>query len=231
MSLAMDREMTGVTTAPEATAVLADFQADYLNAMIAGSGRQADQVITHAFDQQVVVNDVYMNILQTTAYEIGRLWQVNKFTVAQEHLATAIIERQMGDMHGLFKPQTDLKRTLVLGCVEKEFHRVGCRMVADFMEQAGWTVYYLGAAVPVRDFVSMARSVNADLIGVSAQMVYHVPSITNFVREFDNQGMGGIPIMAGGLPFVQQPELYRALGVRFSGVDARAAVTRASQVA
>ena len=114
--------------------------------------------------------------------------------------------------------------------MDKEFHRVGCRMVADFMEQAGWAVYYLGAAVPVRDFVSIARSVNADLVGVSAQMVYHVPSITNFVREFDNQGMGGIPIMAGGLPFVQQPGLYRALGVRFSGVDARAAVAEASQV-
>ncbi|MFZ1554351.1 MAG: B12-binding domain-containing protein, partial [Anaerolineae bacterium] len=82
----MNQEMTGAATTPEATAVLADFQADYLNAMIAGSGRQADQVITHAFDQQVVVNDVYLNILQTTAYEIGRLWQVNKFTVAQEHL-------------------------------------------------------------------------------------------------------------------------------------------------
>ncbi len=204
-------------------------QREYLQAMIAGSGRQADQVVRRALDEDVPVNEVYLGIFQSTAYEIGRLWQVNKFTVAQEHLATAIIERQMGDLHALFTPQVELKRTVVLGCVEKEFHRVGCRMVADFLEQAGWTVYYLGAAVPARDFVSIARSVNADLVGVSAQMVYHVPSVTNLAREFDDQGMGGIPIMAGGLPFVMQPQLYRSLGVRFSGVDARAAVANAAE--
>lgn len=72
-----DRETTGATSAPEPAAVVAGLQADYLNAMIAGSGRQADQVVTRALDQQVMVNDVYLGILQTTAYEIGRLWKRN----------------------------------------------------------------------------------------------------------------------------------------------------------
>jgi methanogenic corrinoid protein MtbC1 len=97
-------------------------------------------------------------------------------------------------------------------------------MVADFFEQDGWEVYYLGAAVPTQTFISIAKDFNADLIGVSAQMVYHLPSVVEFVKEADRQGLGGIPIMAGGYPFVQNPSLYKQLGVHFSGGDAREAV-------
>ena len=203
---------------------LSALRVDYLSAMRAGSGRAADRVVERALDAHVVVNDVYLSIFQTTAYEIGRLWQRNEFSVAQEHLATAIIERQMGDLHQQFKARRDRKRTLVIGCVEQEVHRVGSRMVADFFEQDGWTVHYLGAAVPTDTFIAMAKDMQADLIGLSSQMVYHVPTITAFVRALDRQGLGGIPVMAGGLPFVQQPMLYQNLGVRFSGADARAAL-------
>jgi methanogenic corrinoid protein MtbC1 len=208
--------------------VLSAFEADYLSAMRVGSGRAADRVVERALDEHVVVNDIYLDIFQTTAYEIGRLWQRNEFSVAQEHLATAIVERQMGDLHQHFEARRDRKRTLVIGCVEQEFHRIGSRMLADFFEQDGWTVYYLGAAVPTDTFIAMAKDMRADLIGLSSQMVYHVPTITAFVRALDRQGLAGIPVMAGGLPFVQQPALYQSLGVRFSGADARAALRLAN---
>ncbi|MDQ2999372.1 MAG: cobalamin-dependent protein [Chloroflexota bacterium] len=210
--------------------VLSAFRMDYLGAMRAGSGRAADRVVERALDEHIIVNDIYLSIFQTTAYEIGRLWQRNEFSVAQEHLATAIIERQMGDLHQQFKPRRDRKRTLVIGAVERELHRIGSRMVADFFEQDGWTVHYLGAAVPTDTFIAMAKDMQADLIGLSSQMVYHVPTITAFVHALDQQGLGGIPVMAGGLPFVQQPTLYQSLGVRFSGADARAALRLADSL-
>jgi len=203
---------------------------EYLNAMHQGSGRMADKVVETALDQKVRANDIYLDIFQNTAYEIGRLWQRNEFSVAQEHLATAIIERQMADLRPHFKPVRVRQKRLVIGSVEKEFHRVGTRMVSDFFEQDGWDVYYLGAAVPTDTFISIARDFNADLIGLSAQMVYHVPAIMEFVKEINRQGLGDIPIMAGGYPFVQNPELYLKLGVHFSGGDARQALKLANQI-
>ena len=111
---------------------LPDLKRSYLNAMHEGSGRMADKVVENALDQQVIANEIYLQIFQETAYEIGRLWQRNEFTVAQEHLATAIIERQMGDLHPHFKPKQSRNKRLVIGSVDKEFHRVGVKMVADF---------------------------------------------------------------------------------------------------
>jgi MerR family transcriptional regulator, light-induced transcriptional regulator len=209
---------------------LAGLQIRYLDALKLGSGRAADQVIDGALVDHVSVNDVYLGIFQPTGYEIGRLWQRNQFSVAQEHLATAIIERQMGDLHSLFRPQRERDKTLVIGCVDKELHRLGARMVADFFEQDGWTVHYLGATVPTSTFIAIAKDLHADLIGLASQLIYHLPAVADFVRELDRQGLGGLPVVAGGLPFVQQPEMYKTLGVRFSGIDARQAVQLASQI-
>lgn len=210
--------------------LLSDLQRNYLDAMRQGSSRHADQIVTKALDARLTANHIYLDIFQNTAYEIGRMWQRNQFSVAQEHLATAIIERQMGDLHPYFKPVRERSRRLVLGAVKEEQHRVGLRMVADFFEQDGWEVYYLGAAVPTNTFVSILRDFHADLVGVSAQMVYHLPEVLNFVKEIDRQGLSGIPIMAGGFPFVQNPDLYKSLGVQFTGVDANAALQLANTV-
>jgi len=213
-----------------ATDMFTELRTDYLKAMTLGSGRAADQVVDRALAAEVKADGLYLDVFQPTAYTIGRLWQQNQFSVAQEHLATAIIERQMGELHPLFRPQTSRPATVVIGCVADEYHRLGARMVADFFEQDGWTVHYLGAAVPTETFVAMAREMQADLIGLSAQLVFHVPTITELVAELDRRGMSGLPVMVGGLPFVQQPELYQALGVRFAGADARDAVVKANQL-
>jgi len=205
------------------------FQQGYLSALVQGSGRQADQVVEKSLAGGLSARNVYMNIFQPSAYEIGRLWQMNQVSVAQEHLATAIIERQMGDLHTLFKPTRQRHSTLLIGCVDREFHRVGARMVADFFEQDGWDVVFLAAAVPTATFIAMAREINPDLVGLACQMVYHLPAISDFVRQLDGAGLGGIPVMAGGFPFVDQPDLYKSLGVRFSGANAPAALALANE--
>jgi methanogenic corrinoid protein MtbC1 len=207
---------------------IAAFRIAYLRALMQGSGRQADQVIEQSLGEGLSVDNLYLDIFQPSAYEIGHLWQLNQVSVAQEHLATAIIERQMGDLHHLFKPIQSRQRKVLIGCVEREFHRIGARMVADFFERDGWNVFFLASAVPTDTFIDIAQEITPDLVGLSCQMVYHLPAITDFVRRLDTVGLGGIPVMAGGYPFVNQPELYKKLGVRFSGADAASALALAN---
>lgn len=224
----------GGNAAPGADDVIADdliaeAQTRYLAALQAGSGRLADRALDHALSVlRLPPPAIYLRIFQPTAYDIGRLWQVNRLSVAQEHLATAIIERHMGEMHPLFRPTRSRPHTLVLGCVDKELHRVGARMVADFFEADGWQVHYLGASVPAETLIGLAVEAEADLIGLSVQMAHHVPKITEVVRWRDRRGLAGLPLMAGGLPFMRQPDLWRALGVTLGGGDAAQAVAQAN---
>jgi methylmalonyl-CoA mutase cobalamin-binding domain/chain len=215
---------------PKSTAPLSRLRKAYLSALCIGDDRQADRVLDGSIEQGVSVNQIYLEIMQPAAYDIGALWQRNLVTVGQEHLATAIIERQMGQLHPHFIPRTDKGRTLVLGCVEGELHRVGARMVADFFEQDGWSVAYLGASTPIEEIVGIAREVQADLIGISTQLTLHLPRILELVNTLDRRGMTGLPIIAGGQPFIQQPDLYKTLNIRFSAPNAALAVAQANRL-
>lgn len=215
---------------PESSNPLTRLRKAYLSALCIGDDRQADRVMEHSLEQGVSANQIYLDIMQPVAYDIGSLWQRNLISIAQEHLATGIIERQMGQLHTYFVPRTVKGRTLVLGCVEGELHRVGARMVADFFEQDGWKVAYLGASTPVEEIAGIAREVQADLIGLSTQVSLHLPRIVDLVRALDQRGMAGLPIIAGGLPFIQQPDLYKSLNLRFSAPDAAQAVTQANHL-
>lgn len=203
---------------------------EYLRSLVIGSGREADRVVREALDGAVAPQRIYLDIFQPSAYAIGRLWQANKISVAGEHLATAIIERQMGELHPLFKPARELGRTMVLGCVPDEWHRVGARMVADFFEADGWEVHYLGANVPIADLVGLARETSADLVGLSAEMLFNLPRVAELVRALERAGLGGIPVIAGGMPFIEQAGLARALNLRGSAPNAADAVALAEAV-
>ncbi|WP_298819764.1 cobalamin B12-binding domain-containing protein [Chloroflexus sp.] len=209
--------------------ISSEFQQRYLEAMLQGSGRAADRVIEQALAQGVHAPRIYLDIFQPTAYEIGRLWQINRIGVAQEHLATAIIERQMGELHPYFQPKIKRNRRIVLGCAPDEWHRVGIRMVADFFEAEGWEVIYLGAAVPIPAFIDAIKTTHPDLVGISAAMVFHLPHLTSLTRALAAADLDGIPLMVGGLPFARQPDLHRALNIQLSAPNAAAAVLAANQ--
>ncbi|PDW04045.1 cobalamin B12-binding domain-containing protein [Candidatus Viridilinea mediisalina] len=218
-------------------ALLTSLRQNYLEALVSGSGRAADTVVETALDADLKAQQIYLDIFQPSAYDIGRLWQANRVSVAQEHVATAIIERQMGELYAYFKPRRSFKPrssakppTIVLGCVPDEWHRVGVRMVSDFFEAAGWQVHYLGANVPVPALVGMVRETSADMVGLSAEMLFNLPRVSELVRSLDEVGLGGIPVIAGGMPFIEQPELWAALSLHGSAGDAAAAVATAERV-
>lgn len=217
-------------------ALLESLRQDYVQALVAGSGRAADLVVETALDADLKAQQIYLDVFQPSAYDIGRLWQANRVSVAQEHVATAIIERQMGELYTYFKPRTSFKPrppkqpTIVLGCVPDEWHRVGVRMVSDFFEASGWQVHYLGANVPVSELVGIARETSADMVGLSAEMLFNLPRVSELVRALDAAGLGGIPVIAGGMPFIEQPELWAALSLHGSAGDAAAAVATAERV-
>ncbi|WP_322488774.1 cobalamin B12-binding domain-containing protein [Chloroflexus sp.] len=205
-----------------------DLQHRYLEAMLQGSGRAADRVVEQALAQGIHAPRIYLDIFQPTAYEIGRLWQSNRIGVAQEHLATAIIERQMGELHPYFRPKTRRNRRVVLGCAPEEWHRVGVRMVADFFEAEGWEVIYLGAAVPIPALIDAIKTAQPDLVSISMSMVFNVPHLTNLACSLAAADLDGIPLMVGGLPFTRQPGLHQALNIQLSAPNAAAAVVAAN---
>jgi MerR family transcriptional regulator, light-induced transcriptional regulator len=209
---------------------LEDLQKKYLEIIRGGDSQEADHLLKAALDQSISAPDIYIQIFQPSAYEIGRLWEDHQISVGQEHIASAIIERHMGELHTRFKPEHPKQKKLLLGCVDREYHRIGLRMLADFFEMDGWEVTYLGAAVPAEAFVQTVKEFQPDLIGISVEVDYHMPRLAELQAELKRQGIHPIPIMVGGLPFIHNPHLVEELGLAFTASNAREAVIKANQL-
>ncbi len=204
---------------------------DYVSALRDGDRRRALTIARTALNDGIDIRDLYMDVFQPAMHEIGRLWETNEITVAQEHLATAITQSVMAQLYAHVFAQPPLGKTLVATCIGGELHELGIRMVADFFEIEGWDVYYLGANMPVEDVVSMVNERKADILAISVTLNNHVPRARDLIQAIRSSPIGkNIKILFGGQPVNRSPSMYKTVGADLTAPDARAAVRLANEV-
>jgi methylmalonyl-CoA mutase cobalamin-binding domain/chain len=208
-----------------------DLARAYLELLLSGDRRAASELIHKAVREGVSVHDIYLHVFQRSQHEIGRLWQTNEITVAEEHYCTAATQLIMSQLYPLIFAAPRANRRLVAACVGGDLHEIGVRMVADFFEMAGWDTYYLGANVPLDSIIDSVADRRADVLAISATMSYHVSMVADVVRAVRQRG-GPRPtrILVGGYPFRVDPELWRTVGADGYAADASEAVTLASRL-
>jgi diguanylate cyclase (GGDEF)-like protein len=122
----------------------------YGDALRVARTSDAERVIDDALAAGLTPSAIQSLIIEPAMTRIGRLWEVNAITVADEHLATAVSQAvlvKLFDHLSIARPRS--RERVLLAAVEGQHHVLGLRMVADVMEGAGFDVHYLGADVPV----------------------------------------------------------------------------------
>ncbi len=197
----------------------------YLAAVIAGDRPAANRLIMEAFSDGMPIHDIYLLVLQPVQYEIGRLWQTNRITVAQEHFASAMTQMIMSQMyypHICNSEKTG--RTLVAICAGGELHEIGIRMVADIFELAQWNVCLLGANMPMYDIVSSLIEYKADVLGISAAMASSVNKAQKIIETVKSSEVSETFIIVGGFAFNRDRKLWKLVGADGYAPDAQAAL-------
>jgi MerR family transcriptional regulator, light-induced transcriptional regulator len=203
---------------------------DYLGALRAGDRRVALTTARSALTEGADIRDLYMDVLQPAMYEVGRLWETNQFTVAQEHLATAITQSVMAQIYASVLCRPPIGRTMVATCIGGELHELGIRMVADFFEIEGWDVFYLGANMPAGDVIAMLEAQRAHLLAISVTLGGHVLQVRELIEAVRAAPIGKrVKIMVGGQPLNRSPEAWQAIGADFTARNAREAVDLAME--
>lgn len=204
---------------------------DFEAALLRGDQRAALDVMNRAMDDGHSLVDVEMHIIQSALYHIGEKWQANQISVAQEHMATAIVQMVMP--MGLMRspPPAPIGKSVLLACVEGNQHAVGLLMVSDAFSLAGWQVQYLGADVPTRALVAQVAASQPDLVGLSVSFPQQLRTAKAVIGQLtEAMGSQRPAVMIGGLAVNRFGRLADVLGADASSLDAQAAVACADQV-
>lgn len=203
---------------------------DFMAALLKADRMKASRLILDAVRQGMPVRDVYMQVFQRTQREIGRLWQTNQISVAQEHFCTAATQMVMSQLYPYIFTGERKDRRLVMACVGGELHEIGARMVADFFEMEGWDTYFLGANTPVDSILQTVADRNADILALSATMTFHVEIVKEIIDSLRQKGAGKTRVLVGGYPFNLSEGLWQRVGADGFAPDAEGALLAARQI-
>lgn len=188
----------------------------YLKAQLAGDRREAVRlVVEDGLGAGLSVIALHADVIGAAQDEIGRLWQQNRVTIAQEHMASAISHLSLAALFERAMPGPPLGKKLVLACVEGEYHDLPARLVADFLDLDGFDVRYLGANVPHDDLVRMVVAETPHAIGLSITMSFNVPALRTAVARI--REVTARPIFVGGHATRWSAGLAAELGVEQAG--------------
>lgn len=172
----------------------------FLEALLTGNRVKGSEIVKEAYNNGHSVEDIYENLIRSSLYEVGRLWETGKISVATEHLASAIVEGLLIEMyHNILSLNTKEKK-VVVSCMENEFHQIGSRMVADIFEQNDWETYYLGANTPTKELISFIKDKKPDIVALSLTLSQNLPVMDQVIRAI-RQKLPDIPIIIGGQAF------------------------------
>lgn len=203
----------------------------YLNSLLRKDRTSAERIIMNELQNGANIKDIYLYVFQPVQWEIGRLLQMNKITVAMEHYCTAATQFIMSRLYEYIFTTEKNGRSLVAASVNGELHELGIRMVADFFEIEGWNTFYLGANTPTKSIIQTIKETKSEVLAISSTIAFNVPKVENLISEVRKEiDKSRLKILVGGKAFHSNPELWKNVGADGYAVDADEAITLADKL-
>nr|WP_320118865.1 B12-binding domain-containing protein [uncultured Marinifilum sp.] len=184
-----------------------DVSKQYLNALLAGKRSSAQQYCLEFIKEGYTIKTLYEQVMKPALYEVGKLWEQNKISVASEHLATAISEGILNTLYNDIIPEQYSGKKVVLACVEKEEHQVGIKMVADVFEMNQWESFFLGTGFPVSELIKFIGKIQPDMIAISLSVYFNFANLEQMLKELQNS-FPRTKILIGGQALLHLKEEY-----------------------
>lgn len=102
---------------------------------------------------------------------------------------------------------------VLLGKPGLDGHDRGIKIIARAFRDAGFEVIYLGLHQTPEQIAGVAVQEDVDLVGLSCLSGAQLHLFAAVIRELRDRGVGGVPVIAGGIIPDQDVPLLKAAGV------------------
>lgn len=227
----LDHHTVFLALANEATAgpptdgnSLASSMKCFLEALLEGDRAGCGRILRGALSDGHSLDQVYVQVVQAAMTEIGLLWENGSITVAQEHLASAIVGQVLASLDTPISERISFAGKAVVTAAPNEFHEIGAWMIYDLLDAAGWDVRYFGADTTAHRLLSFLHEFEPNLLALSVTMPFNIPlasDIIDAVRK--DHSLTTFPdIVVGGRAFETAHDLWETTGADTYLADAHA---------
>ena len=137
----------------------------FFNSLVDGEKERCTHIVQSLVNDGYDLKDIYNDLFKKSLYRIGKLWDHDKMSIPEEHMATQIVESLISRFAPVGNSNSD--RKVVVTCIDKEFHEIGAKMVSNVFELEGWNSYYLGASVPSKEILKFVKQIDPEVIALS----------------------------------------------------------------
>lgn len=159
----------------------------YLDAILNGDKKQCFQIVFNLINQQVSIKEIYMELFQRSMYRIGQMWEREKCSVADEHVATRITEALIEFVGTNHLGNNKSEKLALITCIDKEYHELGARMVAGYLEANNWRTIFIGANSPQSTILKVIKEKKPILVGISNSFYINFFRLVKLIQAINNE--------------------------------------------
>jgi methanogenic corrinoid protein MtbC1 len=197
----------------------------FIAAILAGHRQAALGVVEEAHRNGSSHVDIYVDVFSESLHAVGALWEQNKISVAQEHMATAITQYVIAMIYPRLVPTLPCRGSMVVTGVAGEQHQIGANLVADAMEENGWAVRFLGTNLPPSTVLSTLEDTSADVLSISTTLIANLPAAAELIKVVRGKlGERAPRIVLGGAAYRVAPHFAQEIGSVEAVPDLRGAI-------
>ena len=186
------------------------------------SGRLTREAVEAGIDAMSILNEALMS----GADEVGAKFESGEFFLPELMLSGRALKAAMEVVSPILEKGTEQvgrdTGVVVAATVKSDIHDIGKNMVASMLTASGFEVTDLGVDVPIKDIISKAQELNADLIACSALLTTSMPFMRDLVNLLDAMGeRDRFGVMVGGASVTQEfAQQIKADGTAANAMDA-----------
>ena len=172
----------------------------------------AVRILAQAFGRYPL-ETVAIEVLRQGLADIGELWFRNEASVQQEHFASALAMRRLNALLAA-APQPTRRGRILVACPPEEQHTFPALLISVLLRYSGRDVVYLGADVPLGQFLETLEKVKPQLVVMTAMLLHTAANLLDVALMLEEQG---IEFAYGGPIFIRQASLQERIPGHFLG--------------
>ncbi len=173
-------------------------------------------------DAGLSAHDVVTRILAPAQREVGRLWEIGEWSIAQEHIATGITDDVLHAVSQRHVQATLSRGHIIVACMEGEYHAMPARMLVEVLRGADFGVTFVGASLPPDALSSLLQTTPTLALAISCSLT---PRLLQVAAGIDIAHAYGVPVLCGGAAFGTDGMRAEALGGDAWAADASGAIS------